>query len=66
MKNNGIDLSYIGRDSFNINILQLKNDRKLLKIFSNNIQSFINSVGDNKKILTYIFPNLNNFYFIKL
>ena len=61
MKNNGIDLSYIGKDSFNINILQLKNDRKLLKIYSNNIQSFINSIDDNKKILKKLMKEIDKY-----
>jgi hypothetical protein len=36
------------------NISQLKNDKKLLKIFSQNIQSFINTIDDNKKTLKKI------------
>ena len=37
MKNRVIDLPYIGKDTYNINILQLKNDKKLLKLYFQNI-----------------------------
>ena len=46
-----IDVSNIGRETFNINIMQLKNDKKLLKLYSQNIQLLINSINDNRNSL---------------
>ena len=58
MEKDGIDLSYIGKDTFNKNILQLKNDKKLLKLLSQNIQSFIDSIDENRKSLKKIIKEL--------
>ena len=61
MKNRVIDLPYIGKDTYNINILQLKNDKKLLKLYFQNIESFINSFDDNKKLLKKIIKELDKY-----
>ena len=61
MESGVIDLSYIGKDTFSKNISQLKNDKKLLKILSQNIQSFINSIDDNKVSLKKIIKELGKF-----
>ena len=61
MKNEGIDLSYIGRDTFNINILQLKNDKKLLKIYIQEIQSFLNSIDEHNKVLKKLIMEIDKY-----
>ena len=61
MKNEGIDLSYIGRDTFNINILQLKNDKKLLKLFLQEIQSFLNSIDEHNKVLKKLIMEIDKY-----
>lgn len=61
MKNEGIDLSYIGRDTFNINILQLKNDKKLLKIYLQEIQSFLNSIDEHNKVLKKLIMEIDKY-----
>ena len=61
MKNEGIDLSYIGRDTFNINILQLKNDKKLLKLFLQEIQSFLNSIDEHNKVLKKLILEIDKY-----
>lgn len=61
MENGVIDLFYIGKDTFSKNISQLKNDKKLLKIFSQNIQSFINTIDDNKKTLKKIIKEMEKY-----
>ena len=61
MKNEGIDLSYIGKDTFTINISQLKNDKKLLKLYSQDIQLFINSIDDHNKLLKKIIVEIDKY-----
>jgi len=61
MEDGVIDLFYIGKDTFSKNISQLKNDKKLLKIFSQNIQTFINSIDDNKKSLKKIIKEMGKY-----
>ena len=61
MKNEGIDLSYIGRDTFNINILQIKNDKKLLKIYLQEIQSFLNSIDEHNKVLKKLIMEIDKY-----
>jgi ElaB/YqjD/DUF883 family membrane-anchored ribosome-binding protein len=61
MKNEDIDLSYIGKDTFTINISQLKNDKKLLKLYSQDIQLFINSIDDNNKLLKKIIVEIDKY-----
>ena len=61
MKNEDIDLSHIGKDTFTINISQLKNDKKLLKLYSQDIQLFINSIDDHNKLLKKIIVEIDKY-----
>ena len=61
MKNEVIDLSYIGRDTFNFNISQLKNDKKLLKLYFQNIQLFMNAIEDHNKLLKKIIMEIDKY-----
>lgn len=56
-----IDLPNIGKDTFSLNISQLKNDRKLLKIYSHNIETFLNSIDDCKKSLNKILKDISKY-----
>ena len=61
MENGGIDLFSIGKETFSKNIVQLKNDKKLLKLLSQNIQLFIKSIEDNKNFLKKISNEINKY-----
>ena len=61
MKNEVIDLSYIGKDTFNFNISQLKNDKKLLKLYFQNIQLFMNAIEDHNKLLKKIIMEIDKY-----
>ena len=61
MKNEVIDLSYIGKESFNFNISQLKNDKKLLKLYFQNIQLFMNAIEDHNKLLKKIIMEIDKY-----
>ena len=61
MENVGIDLFSIGKETFSKNIVQLKNDKKLLKLLSQNIQLFIKSIEDNKNFLKKISNEINKY-----
>ena len=61
MENGGIDLFSIGKETFSKNIIQLKNDKKLLKLLSQNIQLFIKSIEDNKNFLKKISNEINKY-----
>jgi hypothetical protein len=61
MKNEFIDLSYIGKDTFNFNISQLKNDKKLLKLYFQNIQLFMNAIEDHNKLLKKIIMEIDKY-----
>ena len=61
MKNEVIDLSYIGKDTFNFNISQLKNDKKLLKLYFQNIQLFMNAIEDHNKLLKKIIIEIDKY-----
>ena len=61
MKNEVIDLSYIGKDNFNFNISQLKNDKKLLKLYFQNIQLFMNAIEDHNKLLKKIIMEIDKY-----
>ena len=61
MKNEGIDLSYIGKNTFNFNISQLKNDKKLLKLYLQNIQLFMNGTDDYNKLLKKIIMEIDKY-----
>ena len=61
MKNEGIDLSYIGRDTFNFNISQLKNDKKLLKLYLQNIQLFMKAIDDHNKLLKKLIMDIDKY-----
>ena len=61
MKNEVIDLYYIGKDTFNFNISQLKNDKKLLKLYFQNIQLFMNAIEDHNKLLKKIIMEIDKY-----
>ena len=61
MKNEVIDLSYIGKDTFNFNISQLKNDKKLLKLYFQNIQLFMNAIEEHNKLLKKIIMEIDKY-----
>ena len=61
MKNEVIDLSYIGKDTFNFNISQLKNDKKLLKLYFQNTQLFMNAIEDHNKLLKKIIMEIDKY-----
>ena len=61
MKNEVIDLSYIGKDTFNFNISQLKNEKKLLKLYFQNIQLFMNAIEDHNKLLKKIIMEIDKY-----
>ena len=61
MKNEVIDLSYIGKDTCNFNISQLKNDKKLLKLYFQNIQLFMNAIEDHNKLLKKIIMEIDKY-----
>ena len=61
LKNEVIDLSYIGKDTFNFNISQLKNDKKLLKLYFQNIQLFMNAIEDHNKLLKKIIMEIDKY-----
>ena len=61
MKNEVIDLSYIGKDTFNFSVSQLKNDKKLLKLYFQNIQLFMNAIEDHNKLLKKIIMEIDKY-----
>ena len=55
MKNiKNIDIFYLGKNSFNSCFSQLKNDKKVLRLYSQHIEGYLNSIEENKNLLKNI------------
>ena len=62
MKNSKtIDIFDIGKNTFNLCYSQLNNDKKILKIYSQNIDTLLNVIEDNKNALTNIFRDIGKY-----
>ena len=49
-----IDLFDLGKNTFNICYSQLKNDKKILRSYSQHIEEFLNTIEENKNVLNNI------------
>ena len=55
MKNTkNFDINDLGKNSFNIYISELKNNKKVLKMYSTHIESYLNSIKEHKNLLKKI------------
>ena len=50
-KTKNIDIFDIGKNSFNSCYSQLKNDKKVLRLYSQQIEDYLNSMEESKNIL---------------
>ena len=55
MKNTkNFDINDLGKNSFNIYISEIKNNKKVLKMYSTHIESYLNSIKEHKNLLKKI------------